>query len=334
MTEPGRESTAPRPIPLLPSGDPPCVGCSGAGADDLRIALDTLTRKYNDLGQAFGAYLRQIGGGSEGPTRGLEPGSAAEVAAAFAERVERIVGGTETGIGDYPECALIGHRSPNGTERWFCTGVLVHPRVVLTAGHCQLPQAPVNVVALNAHAVNDLDDAEIVGVKRVVVQPDYRLVPGNDISVLVLRREAETTPCPAASEDEVTAASTVTLVGFGNNDANSTKGFGIKREVTVPITALRRAAQGDLDAEEQRWGFESDREFVAGGNGFDSCNGDSGGPAYVDTAQGRRVAGLTSRATAGVMRPCGEGGIYTRVDTQSGFIGDVMSAAGIVDAPV
>ena len=68
---------------------------------------------------------------------------------------------------------------------------------------------------------------------------------------------------------------------------------------------------------------------MAGGDGHDSCNGDSGGPAYILVDGGRKVAGLTSRATEGATNPCGEGGIYTRVDTQREFINGVMRAANI-----
>ena len=186
-------------------------------------------------------------------------------------------------------------------------------------------------VALNAVTMSDLQDAEIIGVRRVRVNPQYPQVIGNDISVLVLRRGATVDPVPMATTEDMAAATQTTLVGFGNSDLLSTKGFGIQREVTVDITHVRRHEDDDLDEAEQSLGFESDLEFVAGGGGFDSCNGDSGGPAYIEVAGARMVAGLTSRATEGAVNPCGEGGIYTRVDTQRPFIDSVLRAAGIND---
>jgi secreted trypsin-like serine protease len=45
----------------------------------------------------------------------------------------------------------------------------------------------------------------------------------------------------------------------------------------------------------------------------DSCRGDSGGPAYVETNNGWFVAGATSRATKNSSRTCGDGGIYARL---------------------
>jgi secreted trypsin-like serine protease len=298
----------------------PCLNCAQGEEPDLRTAIDNLSRKYTQLAEVVARYMSQAR---------LERGTRAANAESMAKLLIRIVGGTETEPGDYPDCCLIGRRFSNGTQSWFCTGVLVHPRVVLTAGHCQDPTFPVNVVALRAVNQAALSDAEIIGVRRVVVNPGYPRRMGNDISVLILRRDATVDPTPVASPADMAAAETTTLVGFGNNDIQSTKGFGIQRQVEVDITHIRRAAGDDLDEDEETLGFESDLEFVAGGAGYDSCNGDSGGPAYILVGGARKVAGLTSRATEGATTPCGEGGIYTRVDTQREFINEVMKAANI-----
>jgi secreted trypsin-like serine protease len=297
-----------------------CADCPPAEAPDLKVAVENLSRKYTEVAEVVARYMSEAG---------LERATRNANAARLTARLIRIVGGVETPPGKYPECVLIGRRFPNGSVSWFCSGVLVHPRVVLTAGHCQDPQSPMNVVALNAVTMTDLEDAEIIGVRRVRVNPQYPQVIGNDISVLVLRRRATVTPVRIATAEDLAAAADTTLVGFGNSDVLSTKGFGIQREVTVDITHVRRGEDDDLDEAEQTLGFESDLEFVAGGGGFDSCNGDSGGPAYIDVEGARKVAGLTSRATEGFTNPCGEGGIYTRVDTQLPFIREVLQAARI-----
>lgn len=299
-----------------------CVDCPPVEEPDLKVAVENLSRKYTELAGVLARYMSEAG---------LEREARTANAARFTDELIRIVGGVETAPGKYPECALIGRRFPNGTVSWFCSGVLVHPQVVLTAGHCQDPQFAMNVVALNALTMSDLQDAEVIGVRRVRVNPQYPQVIGNDISVLVLRREATVDPVSIATTEDMAAATQTTLVGFGNSDLLSTKGFGIQREVTVDITHVRRHEDDDLDEAEQSLGFESDLEFVAGGGGFDSCNGDSGGPAYIEVAGARKVAGLTSRATEGAVNPCGEGGIYTRVDTQRSFIDSVLQAAGIND---
>jgi secreted trypsin-like serine protease len=253
----------------------PCPNCAQGEEVDLQAAIDNLSRKYTQLAQVVARYMSQAR---------LARGARAANAESMAELLIRIVGGSETEPGEYPDCCLIGRRFSNGTQSWFCTGVLVHPRVVLTAGHCQDPTFPINIVALKAVNQAALRDAEIIGVRRVVVNPGYPQRMGNDISVLILRRTATVAPTPIASTADIAAAEKTTLVGFGNNDILSTKGFGIQRQVVVDITNVRRAAGDDLDEDEETLGFESDLEFVAGGAGYDSCNGDSGGPAYIPSS--------------------------------------------------
>jgi secreted trypsin-like serine protease len=298
----------------------PCPNCAQGEEVDLLTAFNNLSRKYTELAEVIAGYMSQAR---------LERGVRATNAESMAERLLRIVGGSRTQPGEYPDCCLIGQRFSDGSHEWFCTGVLVHPRVILTAGHCQDPAAPINVVALNAVNQGSLRDAEVRRVRRVVVNPDYPKRVGNDITVLILRNSADVAPTPIATTADIAAAQKTMLVGFGNNNVLSSKGFGIQRKVEVDITHVRRTAGDDLDEDEATLGFESDFEFVAGGGGHDSCNGDSGGPAYILVGGVRKVAGLTSRATEGVTNPCGEGGIYTRVDTQRDFINRVMREANI-----
>lgn len=260
----------------------------------------------------------------------LERGVRNNNALHMARVVARIVGGVPVD-NEHPDCCLVGQSFPNGTEGWFCTGVLVHPRIVLTAGHCHTPpRTRANTVALGADDQNRLGQAEILAVRRAAVHPVYRQTSlHSDLTVLVLRRDATTAPVPIATSDELNTATQTLLVGFGNDDVNSTRGFGRKRKVEVNITSIRRAASDDLDAAEVGLGYESDVEFVAGGEGFDSCNGDSGGPAYIMVNGQKKLAGLTSRGTDTATRACGDGGIYTRVDKHMDFVVDVARQAGI-----
>lgn len=241
------------------------------------------------------------------------------------DALARIVGGLPVTPGDFPECALIGRRRRNGTFNWYCTGVLVHPRIVLTAAHCFIPKRPANVVALSIDDQADVPTGEVRSVRRMVVHPQYPNSGRHDIAVMVLRRNSGVTPVRPATANEMEDAEETTLVGFGNDDVQSTRGFGTKREVTVPITN----GPGSSEDDEDELGFESSLEFVAGGDGYDSCNGDSGGPAYIRVGGARVVAGLTSRATETARDPCGEGGIYTRVDVHAQFIRNVAADFGI-----
>lgn len=298
-----------------------CERCASSGDFDARVAHERLSRKYDQLATLVARYMSEAD---------VERSVRVANAVSMASEIQRIVGGVTTT--DFPECCLVGRKSPNGTVGWFCSGALVHPRIVLTAGHCFIPSNRANIVALNANDQNHLQLAELSSVRRMSQHPRYQQTHEvSDMSVIILRKASHVTPVPVASTAEMAAATQTTLVGFGNDDVNSTRGFGVKRKVTVPITNIRRAVTDNLDAAEQTLGFESDLEFVAGAPGFDSCNGDSGGPAYIMDGANKRLAGLTSRATNTALHPCGDGGIYTRVDVHLDFVRQVAHDAGITD---
>ena len=81
-------------------------------------------------------------------------------------------------------------------------------------------------------------------------------------------------------------------------------------------------------------------EFAAGGRGTDSCFGDSGGPALLDTADGPVLVGVVSRGLAVPGAPCSNGGIYVRADKVVPWVERVTgreiartTCAGRTDAP-
>jgi secreted trypsin-like serine protease len=112
-------------------------------------------------------------------------------------------------------------------------------------------------------------------------------------------------------------AGTVRLAGYGNTDVFSSGGYGIRRMVDVPLAS-----------DDPKYGADVTTEFVAGAPFLDrdSCNGDSGGPAYVHAQGGWYLVGATSRATASTVRPCGDGGIYTRVRAFDDWIRSIPGA--------
>jgi secreted trypsin-like serine protease len=236
----------------------------------------------------------------------------------------RIIGGTPALEGEFNECCLIGKRNPNGTIDWFCTGVLIHPRVVVSAAHCVVAGQPY-VVALETNSQNNLSNAKLVNTRKTIVHPNYvSQTHLYDLSVLVLQAEATTPPAPLVTTEIISNASEVELVGFGNDHITLNQGFGIKRKVFVDIVSIRRNPNEDLNLAESTYGYESDLEFVAGGKGFDTCNGDSGGPVYINHSNQRWVAGLTSRASDNRVNPSGDGGIYTPLDIHTPFINSII----------
>jgi hypothetical protein len=217
----------------------------------------------------------------------------------------RIVGGIATS--DYPDCVAVG-----SDDAWCCTGTLVSPNVVVTAGHCVNDGCATRVFV--GEDVTEPEAGTVIAVKQAVSHPDYSPPnPTHDIAVLILSRDADCTPRKVADGKVLDRADSVRLAGYGNTEVYSSGGYGRRRMVDVPLASA-----------DPRYGADPATEFVAGAPFLDrdSCNGDSGGPAFVQWRKRWYLAGATSRATASTIRPCGDGGIYTRVDA----FGDWMAS--------
>jgi hypothetical protein len=214
----------------------------------------------------------------------------------------RLVGGVPTD--DYPDCVAVGNSS-----RWCCSGTLVAANVVVTAGHCHAGGCRDRVLV-----GNDVNGAEtlVIGVSHSHSHPQYdRPSPAYDLCTLVLEDDVSLEPRRMADLEMLQAARSVRLAGYGNTDVDGSRGYGRRRIVDVPLAAS-----------DPKYGADPAVEFVAGAPFLDrdSCNGDSGGPAYVWADGEWYLVGATSRATASRFRRCGDGGIYTYIPALTDWI--------------
>ena len=216
-----------------------------------------------------------------------------------------IVGGETVPAGRWPDTVAVLGTSGS------CTGTLIAPDLVLTAGHCSNIN-PTRVVA------NTTDYAQSQGIKvnvtRTTAYPNWQTM--YDVAVIELaspisgiepRKLATSCTFKASVKSNVS----VHLVGFGATNTEGTQANTQLREAMTAVIDPTCAASGMGCKPNVAPGGE----FIAGGGGTaDSCFGDSGGPVYLDTPNGAVLIGAVSRGVDGASTPCGGGGIYVRTD--------------------
>ena len=138
-------------------------------------------------------------------------------------RAQRIVGGVETEVNEYPW--QVGLVSGSGTVPW-CGGSLLSDRHVLTAAHCTAGSSISSIrVLVGEH--NTLDsDYTIVNINKITDHPDYNSASlANDYSILTLA-------------SPVTFSSTMRPVCLPENTSNQYEG------VTATVTGWGRLSSG------------------------------------------------------------------------------------------
>jgi len=225
---------------------------------------------------------------------------------------DRIIGGTTVGAGQFLDCVAVGSEA-----QWACTGTLIAPSVVLTAGHCAS-------VATRVYLGSDVTrPGLVVRVKKRVRHPKYHVGKHNDLLVLILEQAVQgVAPRALAAKAKIDKADDGRAVGFGATDASGTFGYGVKRQVDVPVASSDCRGKAGGHDDHTAYGCDAGLEVVAGRPllAQDSCNGDSGGPFYILDGKAWKLAGVTSRATDSAVHNCGDGGIYVRVDRYRAWI--------------
>jgi secreted trypsin-like serine protease len=222
-----------------------------------------------------------------------------------------IVGGGNVPRGRWPDAVAVL------LQDGLCTGTLIAPDVVVTAGHC--------IEAVPREVVIDSIDYRRAGGERIRVAwarayPDwYRRY---DVGVIVLARPAQTSPrlitSACTAREHLVPGEVVDVVGFGVATPDVSDTNTALRQASVAITDPTCTLDPACEASIAPHG-----EFMAGGRGADSCFGDSGGPVYAETDQGHALLGVVSRGLALPAAPCGGGGVYVRIDKVTSWIQSV-----------
>src|SRR5688572_23765152 len=220
---------------------------------------------------------------------------------AFGEEGHAIVGGVNTVEGDFPATGILlkgrGYR---------CTATLIQPDVVLTAAHCL---ADTGFGDFKFSLDRDMSDLEVANPVPVIAyhrHPDYQdqdkptdIGHVNDVAVAILAWPIEGVPVEQLYTPnlpaEFGAGTELGLCGYGITEWYERSSVGIQRTARVVIDQV------------------ADYELRIAASDPQPCLGDSGAPLFVDTAAGRRIAGVVVRAVGETLH-CDNGAIATRIE--------------------
>ena len=261
----------------------------------------------------------------------------AVLAAVAASPSSAVVGGSDAGPDEFPSVAEITF----GT--FGCTGTLIDPTHVLSAGHCANPTSlvfaspaawPTALIDVRIGS-NKFGEGERVPVSSVTITPDYfgLMNSRNDLSILTLSRASTKTPTQVAAGSERSIWNPgvlATIAGWGNTSADGQEFPDTLQKAQVPITTDEYCESAYPD--EDGWDFDPETMVCAGypEGGVDTCQGDSGGPLFADGSGGRRVVGVTSWGNGCAQE--GFPGVYARVaDTKLRTWVESVAPNGVAD---
>jgi secreted trypsin-like serine protease len=221
------------------------------------------------------------------------------------------------------------------TPTTLCTGTVISPTRVLTAGHCVGNPLTMSVRAKSSSAFTG---GEALGVSAVTFAPGYAHGFENDLAILTLASPTSATPIQLASTAEDAAYTQpdapLSIAGFGNRNpllvGKPRFGLLTATNVSARFCPLPQWAICDSGRRVGTAFRRIKRKLRRHPVMTSVCQGDSGGPLVAFTPEGPRLVGTAEASTAPVSKRnpfffviCGLKGypsVHTRSYTYQGFI--------------
>lgn len=199
-----------------------------------------------------------------------------------------------------------GHPYTVAVNDKYCSGTLISSRTVISAAHCySAGLASTGRIFFGQKSGGTTPSVKIKTARR---HPNYvRYDQGDDLMIIELAEDAPVPPAPlfrgTMDNTPEFVGPNFTWVGFGRS-SGSLSDYGTKRVVTFPIQSVGPAQVGGSV------GSIDETMFYYATPGVNTCNGDSGGPAYFVKDGVEQHMGVTSFGDA----PCRRDGVNSRTD--------------------
>ncbi|CAH0596907.1 unnamed protein product [Chrysodeixis includens] len=234
-------------------------------------------------------------------------------------RTNRIVGGEETGINEFPMMAGVIHVEIKSIK---CGGTIVTDQFVLTAAHCVAGRSTGNTaVVVGEHNVQYADSPATVvhQLERIIIHPqyvsssyDYDIAMLKVVGTIAFNDRVGPSCLPFKFQNTNFAGSTVTVLGWGTIFPGGPVSKYLQKVDLEVISQERCRAAVSTGL--------TNRQMCTLTPGKDACQDDSGGPLlYTDPATGLLFnVGIVAAGTFCASRD--NPGIHNRVTSYLSWI--------------
>jgi trypsin len=246
-----------------------------------------------------------------------------------------VIGGHPASIAEFPSLAFIqAAEQPIGV--FACTGTVVAPRVVLTAGHCvedvesgALMPASGYAVATGIANLAEVKRANVSRISQALVYPGFK--PSQlhgDAGLLILKDPVAAPPLPLASAADsalLGAGTPLSIAGWGLTDARAKDG---PAQLQSGASVVQSSAHCRSHSARYYPFYSPNLQLCtedSADHAVSGCFGDSGGPAIAQRADGSPVeVGIVSTGGPGCSPALPN--VFTRVDQIATWVAGWIAA--------